>query len=114
MIFATSKNLDILAHCDNIYVDGTFKAAPIHFAQIYTIHGIFNGSVLPLVFCLIPNKLESTYQLVLEKIKELRPNMNPKTVMLDFEKAIHNSFKTVFPQIKLRGCFFHLNQCFYR
>lgn len=114
LVFATSKNLDLLSRSEDIYVDGTFKCAPIHFKQVFTIHGIFNGTVLPLVFCLLPNKLESTYKLVLEKLKELRPTLNPKTMMSDFERAIHNSFKTVFPETRLRGCFFHFNQCFYR
>lgn len=40
VIFATSKNMNILALCDLLAMDGTFKSAPPLFHQLYTIHGI--------------------------------------------------------------------------
>lgn len=113
-MFATNENLDRLVQTTDIYADGTFSSAPIMFYQVYTIHGIFDGFVIPLVFCLLPNKRSSTYCKVLNKLKELRPQLNPKSIMMDYEKAQINAFQSVFKDITVRGCFFHLNQAFFR
>lgn len=103
-----------MVNTENIYADGTFKTAPLLFYQIFTIHGIYNGHVVPLVYCLLPNKKEITYVTVLNKLKDLKPDLKPKSVMLDYELATLNAFQKVFPGIKCRGCIFHMNQSFYR
>lgn len=41
MIFSTEENLNELARCTSIHMDGTFNVAPILFTQLYTIHGEF-------------------------------------------------------------------------
>lgn len=55
-MFSTSENLDKLVTTPEIYADGTFSSDPLLFYQVYTIHGIFDGYVIPLVFCLLTNK----------------------------------------------------------
>lgn len=35
----------------------------------------------------------------------------PTEVMVDFEEALHQAFKLVWPDVHLRGCFFHHQQC---
>ncbi|XP_074651611.1 uncharacterized protein LOC141906267 [Tubulanus polymorphus] len=37
-----------------------------------------------------------------------------KTVVIDFELAVLNATKSVFGDIEIRGCFYHLSQCIYR
>lgn len=113
-MFSTNKNLDKLVDLSEIYADGTFSSAPLLFEQVYTIHGIFDGFVIPLVYCLLTNKKKNTYTKVLNKLKELRPNLQPKSVMIDFEAAQRDSFQEVFNTISVRGCFFHMSQAFYR
>ncbi|XP_035231949.1 uncharacterized protein LOC118203773 [Stegodyphus dumicola] len=115
LIFSTLRNLDFMAECPNWFADGTFKATPPLFSQIYTIHGVKYDNVIPSVYVLMPNKREETYNRVFTVIKSLKPNLQPKTVMTDFEKAAINAFKNSFPNIIQRGCFFfHLSQCVYR
>lgn len=113
-MFSTNENLDRLVSTPEIYADGTFSSAPLLFYQVYTIHGIFDGFVVPLVFCLLTNKKKSTYSKVLSKLKELRPNLRPRSVMIDFELAQRDAFQSIFSTISVRGCFFHLSQSFYR
>lgn len=99
--------------CENVK---TCKAR-VHVADdkiIKLVNGIFNGHVVPLIFCLLPNKKEMTYVTILRKLKELEPNLNPKSIMLDYEMAQLNAFKKVFPDIQCRGCIFHMNQSFFR
>lgn len=83
--------------------------APLLFYQVYTIHGIFDGYVIPLVYCLLTNKKKKTYCKVLEELKKLRPKLNPKSVMMDYEIAQSDAFHSVFDSIMIRGCFFHIS-----
>jgi len=34
----------------------------------------------------------------------------PQTIYVDFEEAIHNSILSVWPEINIKGCRFHLGQ----
>lgn len=70
--------------------------------------------MIPLLYCLLPNKKESTYEKIWEIIKLNRPNIKPNTAMMDFELAVIKSFQKHFPHSQVRGCFFHLNQSVYR
>lgn len=38
------------------------------------------------------------------------PDLNPRAISMDFEKAAMNSFAAYFPGAELHGCFFHLVQ----
>ena len=48
-VFATDRNLRKLRECQTIYMDGTFRSCPEPYSQYLTIHGLYNGRVLPLV-----------------------------------------------------------------
>ena len=63
IIFSTLRNLQLLSNTSNWYADGTFKTAPPLFNQLYSIHGIVNGDVLPLVYTLMANKTEEQYNI---------------------------------------------------
>lgn len=91
-------------------MDGTFKIAPILFSQVFVILGSRNGGVHPCLYALLPNKNQATYNTLLVEIKNLAPGINAGSISVDFEVAIHNAFRTEFPDIEIRGCFFHLIQ----
>ena len=106
LIFGTSQSLDTLQGAEHWYCDGTFKASPTLFDQLFIIQGQFRGSILPLLFILMPNRVHSTYGRVLTAIGNLRPNLAPLTIMSDFELASINAFQNKFPFARQRGCFF--------
>lgn len=114
LIFSTEKNLELMQKCDHWYADGTFKSAPKPFQQVFTIHGIKYDNVIPTIYALLTNKQKDTYIEVLKNIKLLKPGLNPKTIMTDFETAQISAFQEVFPGIESRGCFFHFCQCIWR
>lgn len=95
LIFSTTENLGMMNDCDRryVYVDGTFSSSPTIFYQLYTIHGIKYSNVLPSVFALLPNKTEETYVHLFNTILKLKPGLNPKSIMLDFEQATINAVK---------------------
>ena len=65
------------------------------------------------IFALLLNKKESTYNTLLRKLLEIKPDLNPKTIMVAFEKAAINSFENNFNAV-ISGCFFHLSQNIWR
>ena len=82
------------------------------FYQLYAMHVVYRDAVIPVIFALLPNKTESTYRRLIEKLCELYPSWNPKYLMMDFEKAAMKVFADKFTtnanSSSMSGCFFHL------
>lgn len=114
LIFSTDRNLTFMESCEHWYVDGTFRCTPLLFGQLYTIHGIQYSNVIPSVFALLPNKTQATYSRLFRELKTLRPRLRPTTIMVDFERAAINAIQEEFPDVRIRGCFFHFTQCLWR
>lgn len=70
MIFCTIESLNLLKTCNTVSVDGTFKACPVVFEQLWCIHGWINNTQIPLVFSFLPKKDSHTYKKVIRKIME--------------------------------------------
>ena len=68
-------------------MDGTFKAAPHLFTQLYSIHALYRDHVVPVIYCLLPNKLRATYHDVFDILKRVMATygllLNPQTIMSD-------------------------------
>ena len=60
------------------------------------------------------DKSTNTYVKVLTELKNLNSNLNPETVMTDFEHASLLAFRRIFPDTNQQGCLFHLIQCIWR
>ncbi|KAL3886733.1 hypothetical protein ACJMK2_026711 [Sinanodonta woodiana] len=102
LMLGTTENINRLQSSEHWFVDGTFKVAPELFYQVFTIHALIDSKAVPLIYCLIQDKAEATYSRVLERIKELRSDLNP------------SSFITFFTNAHAVGCLFHLGQCIWR
>lgn len=113
-MFSTFKNLELLKKSESWFADGTFSCSPKIFTQLYTIHSIINTSVVPLVYVLLPDKTEDTYHRMFIALNSIMPNLKPKLFMLDFEKGAMNAVINIYPDTKIKGCFFHLSQSFWR
>ena len=65
-------------------MDGTFKSVPMIYCQLFSIH------VLPLVYCLLPDKRRNTYHNVLDIAKRRLADfdlvLDPDRVISDFER----------------------------
>ena len=97
-----------------LFGDGTFSVVPSLFYQLYTVHAKVGTSYPPAIYFLLPNKQQRTYTKMLKILKELVPECDPKSFLLDYEKAMINSVKATFPNCEVNGCFFHLCQCVIR
>ncbi|CAF3794187.1 unnamed protein product [Rotaria magnacalcarata] len=114
IIFSSPEQLKILEETEEILIDGTFKVTPVIFTQLYTIHGVYRNCVFPLVFALLSDKQQQTYQRLINELRRLCPSWNPKSVMVDFEKGAINAFQGTFTTLSISGCFFHLQKSIQR
>ena len=112
LLFATDQAINLLSTSDSWFGDGTFDASPdiFFFFQVYTIHAICHGKVVPCVFGLLPNKQETTYDAMLTELANHLNGHAPTDILFDFERAAMNSAATAFPGVRVLGCFFHLSQ----
>lgn len=69
---------------------------------------------MPLVYVLAAKKDASTYGTIFRKLKEKRPALAPKHIMMDFEQAAISAASVVFPGAMIHGSFFHFSQCVWR
>ncbi|XP_046550865.1 uncharacterized protein LOC124260587 [Haliotis rubra] len=116
--FSTADNLCHLCESDTIYGDGTFYVAPTIFHQLYTIHGMVDGNMFPLVFFFLPDKKEDTYtrmfRLLVDAAATRGHHLDPQKIQMDYEVAARNASAIVFPRSDWKGCFFHFTQCVWR
>lgn len=92
------------------YVDGTFKITPTLFSQVYVISVKKLDGVIPVIYALLPDKQRATYVRLFELIKECHPYVNPGSIICDYELAAFSAMKEIFPDVEIKGCFFHLSQ----
>lgn len=112
LIFCRPQNLNILYESNNWYVDGTFKVAPQLFSQVYVILGKYFDGVHPLVYALLPDKKNQTYERLFKTLLELKPGLKPRSIACDFEQAAIKAIKNNFPEAQIHGCLFHLTKNF--
>ncbi|CAF1542487.1 unnamed protein product, partial [Rotaria sp. Silwood1] len=113
LIFASRDQLDLLNGREVWHCDGTFAVAPKLFEQTYSIHGLIRGKTLPLIYSLLPNKKEETYE-TLFRVVQQHVQRVPRYITIDFEKGAENASAVVYPQSQIFGCFFHFKQNIWR
>ena len=87
IVFAIQPHLEYLKNCETLICDGTFDALPLLTYQLYTIHSLVGDIAPPLLFAKLPNKNTLCYDKLLELVKKVCPEISPKLILTDFEKA---------------------------
>ena len=105
--------LSKVKEADIIHFDATFIVVPRLFYQLLTIFIPLKGHTIPAIHILMSSKNEQLYKAVLCSLKDFLPNFNPSIAMCDFEKSSRNTFRSVFPNINLVGCWFHFTKAIY-
>ena len=113
VVFSCPTNMEVLRQSEVIYVDSTFEYCPKHFKQMFTLHVLLQEQYIPVVFALLPDKAEASYKAVFQLLAS-DYNIQPHTVVADFEAAIHNAVIAVWPHAVITGCRFHLLQARFR
>lgn len=118
IIFGTVQNLRLLCEAETIFMDGTFKVTPEMFSQVYSIHVMKMGIMVPVCVALLPQKNHETYSrffhLLLEVAVRYGFRFDPRIVCIDFESAVIATITEMFPNARIRGCLFHYSQAIWR
>jgi len=110
MIFGRDNHRNWVQDMDRVFIDGTFTIAPPLFSQVFVIIAKRPEYVFPVMYALLPNKRQETYDGQFGRIKTIWPLFNPTSISLDFEMAVMNSVRQAFPHAELHGCLFHLTK----
>lgn len=113
--FCTETVREIIPNLQTFFMDGTFSSCCTPFYQLYCIHGDVNSdenfsNIVPLIYVLMPNKQERSYEQLFTSLIQKLPNWKPITMIVDFETAVINAIKKTFPDVILIGCNFHFKQ----
>jgi len=118
IIFATDQMLHRLTIASTLYMDGTFKACPKLFYQLFSIHIFIEGVQFPALYALLPGKSRDVYSrffmLLLTKLQDLQLVLQPTRILTDFELALVQSVQLAFPTSHIAGCYYHYQQCIWR
>jgi len=119
LIFCTEEDLQHLATADKIFMDGTFKSCPGLWSQFYAIHAEIENNMFPLVYALMPNRRQQTYERLFTHVKQLvldttGQHLTPIAVQTDFEMPAMNALRECFDNVVIKGCFFHYAQAIWR
>lgn len=113
-LFGTSTNMETLAKADHLIIDFTFKSSPNLTKQMGAIHALFNdGWHIPLAFGVLPGKTQTLYTNLFREVADWA-DIDPQTILCDFEQGLQNAVKTIWPQATIRGCYFHFTQALWR
>jgi hypothetical protein len=80
---------------------------------LYSIHGSLFGRSLPMVYCYTSHLDEDIYKEIFEIVLK-NVSQRPKSITIDYEKAVENAVKAKMPMTNVSGCFFHLKQNWWR
>jgi len=108
MVFLSDYGASILRDAPTWLMDGTFKSAPTPFTQVYLIMAKYPAKKgLVCAMALLPDKSSEVYELMFSVLKNKLGNVKVTQVVCDFEQAVLNTVKQVFPQVEITGCLFH-------
>lgn len=114
LIMGSEENLKLLATSSTIYMDGSFKLVPTEFTKLLSIHGMYVGNVIPLIFCLMKNKTKDTYcnvfEILKKKLYEKDLKLEPDRVVSDFEEGQIEALRIHLPTSTHSGCLFYYTQ----
>ena len=69
---------------------------------MFTLHGLFQSQIIPLVYGLLIGKKTADYDQFFEKILE-KDNFDPESILTDFEAATIKSVNSLFPNVLHKG-----------
>ena len=78
-VFGREANMEFVGDATTLYMDSTFKLAPLLFQQVYVVLAKRNGYVFPLLYCLLINKQRCTYEQLFRLLHTTWPELNVST-----------------------------------
>ncbi|KAF0990124.1 hypothetical protein HZS_5479 [Henneguya salminicola] len=116
-MWSLDEGLAILRMGSELFIDATFFVTPHPFVKFLIVRS-FDLSTNLFVHCiwaLMSRRNEYLYcELLHPIIVQLKYVWSPKSVLIEFKKALLNSVKYQFHKSKIIGCYFHMRQAIFR
>ena len=71
-MFGAEEMINRASTNGNQCTDGMFGETPKVVKQLVTIHAMINRMWYPIIYALLPNKMEATYRALLKEIKNIQ------------------------------------------
>lgn len=113
VVFVIDQHLRKLQSGFNMYGDGTFSILPLNCKQLYVIMGEIDGKPRLIAYILMEGRKYEDYFYLFEFLRDAL-QINPGSLMADFEKAVRKAAREVWPACKVEGCMFHFCQALRR
>lgn len=118
IFFCTPEAKTKIKCVDTFYGDGTFRVVPNPFYQLYSLHIDLSNdrdsvNFVPVLYILLPNKSQDTYVRLFTTLKN-QFAVNIKVFRCDYEISTINAVKSVYPEVEVKGCFYHFNNAVWR
>lgn len=65
---------------------------------------------MPLIYVLACEKKTDTYEQIFNALLNIKPDIKPKHITIDFEQAAINAIRKCFPESQIHACYFHFSQ----
>jgi len=85
---------------------------PTIFSQLFTLFAPFADAAFPVVYALMSRKTHELYTGVFAKVQEVVPDFSPTSAIATFKEASAATFKYVFSNVAISGCWFHFASYF--
>ncbi|KAL0880256.1 hypothetical protein ABMA27_002713 [Loxostege sticticalis] len=119
LVFCMEEDRAKIEQTKEIFGDATFNCSPPPFLQLFTIHAELGSTASttntkPIIYALLSDKKTETYTALFNILKSQFPNWEPIKYHCDFELGAINSIYKVFPNIEIKGCYYHWQQAMWR
>jgi hypothetical protein len=108
-----------LAKATKVTSDGTFDCCPDPFKQVLTVNYLRTKlgvtKLFTALYVVMTHKSEVCYRMFVRWLKDYLVQVSDtsirwRSIMLDFEEALVNTYKSFFPNVRIGGCNFHFGQ----
>ena len=117
ILYTTKRLLKLFAHGRKSSGDGTFKACPSLWKQVYILMIKFNNQWIPVCYAMLPDKTKQSYFTMFYMLqlymKENGFNFNIESMRMDFEVASMKAVTAAWA-VLVCGCYFHFTQAGWR
>lgn len=93
------------------HIDATFKVVPNgQYTQLLVIHINYAEHCFPFIYVLMTRKTQESYWHLFQYIEDNICHLGPKSFISDYETALRNALRYVYPEADIIGCYFHYCQ----
>ena len=80
IILSSEERLERMTRTTDWFADGMFGNVPECIGQLYSIHAVIKGAIIPSIYALLPDKKQKTYERFLEILKEIQVSYRAFTI----------------------------------